>query len=160
VHTHERPRDDGPAIYLVRDGRDALVSRAHQLAEEGHRSFLEALEWLVDRPFTDDNPSSGSWGANVLAWLERRPSLVRFEDLISHPEATVDGALASAGIVVATEGTGPAPTFEELHARDPGFFRRGRIGSHRDELPDGVHERFWRIEENAEALRRLGYDDR
>src|SRR5262245_5929563 len=29
VKTHELPRDDYPAIYLVRDGRDAIVSHAN-----------------------------------------------------------------------------------------------------------------------------------
>lgn len=35
MKTHKRRKDDGyPAIYLVRDGRDAVVSKAHLLASD------------------------------------------------------------------------------------------------------------------------------
>lgn len=31
VKTHNLPQDDNPAIYLVRDGRDALISHANYI---------------------------------------------------------------------------------------------------------------------------------
>ena len=161
VHTHERPgADHWPAIVLVRDGRDALVSRAHQVVEMGwHETFRVALDWLITRPLKPDNPSSGTWGGNVLAWLGRSSaaSFVRFEDLVDRPDEVVDGALAAAGVVVAAGGAGAVPGFAELHAHDPGFFRRGVVGSYLDEMPDDLHDRFWSVDDNAEAMRRLGY---
>src|SRR5690242_6425767 len=33
VKTHELPTDDAPAIYVVRDGRDAIVSYAHYIID-------------------------------------------------------------------------------------------------------------------------------
>ena len=161
VHTHERPRDDRPAIGLVRDGRDALVSRAHQVVEMGwHETFRDGLDWLITRPFKADNPSSGTWGANVLAWLDRPApiTLVRFEDLVARPDEVVDAALLdAAGLVPAASVGDPVPAFGELHERDAGFFRRGQVGSYRDEFPDDLLERFWSVDDNAAAMRRLGY---
>lgn len=162
VHTHERPKDDGwPAIVLVRDGRDALVSRAHQIVEMGwHETFRDGLEWLITRPFTPDNPSSGTWGANVLAWLDRPApiTLVRFEDLIARTGEVVDGALAATGVVPAPDAhAGAVPAFAALHGRDAGFFRRGVVGSYADEFPGDLLERFWAVEDNAAAMARLGY---
>ena len=45
VKTHKRRKGDGsPAVYLVRDGRDALVSRARLLAAERARDQND--DWL------------------------------------------------------------------------------------------------------------------
>ena len=46
---------------------------------------------------------------------------------------------------------------DERHRIDPDFFRRGVLRSHRDEMPDELHELFCAQEENAVAMRRLGY---
>ena len=40
---------------------------------------------------------------------------------------------------------------------DDDFFRRGLVGSHRDELSDDLHELFWAHPDNAAAMHRLGY---
>ena len=49
------------------------------------------------------------------------------------------------------------PSFAELHAIDDRFFRRGVTGTHRDELPDELHEAFWARPDNEKAMNHLGY---
>ena len=48
----------------------------------------------------------------------------------------------------------------DLHGVDPGFFRRDKTGSDKDEMPEELHELFWAQPENAAAMRRLGYASR
>jgi hypothetical protein len=123
-------------------------------------SFREAFLALVDEPLDPAAPSAGSWGVKVLSWLDRAAptQLVRFEDLVADPAAVVERA-----VMVVAPGTAPPssrvrlPSFAELHEHDPGFFRRGAIGSHRDELDGELHERFWSVSANAEAMVRVGY---
>jgi hypothetical protein len=162
VHTHKQPKADAyRAIHLVRDGRDALVSRAHQLVERGRpTSFREAFLALVDEPLDPAAPSAGSWGSKVLSWLDRAAptQLVRFEDLVADPAAVVERAVAAVAPGMTRRSRDVRlPSFAELHEHDPGFFRRGATGSHRDELDDDLQERFWSVSANAEAMARLGY---
>ena len=71
VKTHELPGEDSwPAIYLVRDGRDALVSYAHYVLKQqgippygSPELFLEILRELIV-----STGHFGGWGPHVLAW--------------------------------------------------------------------------------------------
>ena len=157
--THELPRDVHPAVYLVRDGRDALVSHAHYvlqydwklLPEERQSRFYEALRMLVETvPF-------GGWSGNVLAWLARSAptAVLRFEDLFQSPLESVERALAQVNWYPPRRHADHVPTFEELHDADPQFFRKGRVGAWREEMPDDVHDLFW--ERHGEAMERMGY---
>ena len=49
------------------------------------------------------------------------------------------------------------PAFDELHQLDRGFFRRGVVGSHRDEMTAEFEELFWSYADNRDAIDRLGY---
>ena len=159
VKTHELPREDHPGVYLVRDGRDALVSHAHYVLqydwrlppEECQSRFCEALRMLVDAgPF-------GGWSGNVLAWLARTTptAVVKFEDLIQSPVECVDEALTRVSYRLLQRRADRAPTFGELHDGDPQFFRKGRVGAWREEMPDDLHDLFW--QRHAEAMERMGY---
>ncbi len=165
--THERRADDTcPAIYLVRDGRDAVVSQARLYASQyrasarERRAVFEAA--LLDEILTPDHErTSGSWGANVLSWLRpaRAPfAVLRYEELIREPRACVTRAVASLAPQLETLPDAQIPAFAELHRIDPEFFRRGIARSHRDELPAALHDLYWSQRANAEAMRRLRYD--
>ncbi len=160
VKTHELPADDDhPAIYVVRDGRDALVSYAHYALEAIDRksappdpaAFSSLLQALVS---TDAH--FGGWARHVTAWTSRKgpTEIIRFEELIVDPIPIVERALAGLGI---RRQPAPArlPSFAELHERAPEFFRTGRVGSHRDEMPQGLEDLFW--SRSAGAMRRRGY---
>jgi sulfotransferase family protein len=84
--THEITAADesSPAVYLVRDGRDAYVSYAHfaRLTDPaGHAamSFDEVLRMLVRSP-----DHFGGWSRHVDTWTQRaRTSVVFYEDLLT-----------------------------------------------------------------------------
>src|SRR5689334_7028983 len=69
VKTHEMPGDDCyPAMYLVRDGRDALISYAHYVLHTDHgipiggdrEAFLKVLRDLIV-----STGHFGGWSRNV-----------------------------------------------------------------------------------------------
>ena len=162
VKTHDLPRDDTfPAIVLVRDGRDAVVSYAHFVLKTEHgvempergRLFEKTLEELIV------GEQIGGWSGNVSAWIERAgwASVVRYEDLIEDPINVVGGTLARLGLGVESNGATP-PSFEELHAFSPWFFRRGKPGCWREEMPKHLQELF--IEKHGDTLVQiLGSDE-
>lgn len=166
--THKRHKGDHHrAIYLARDGRAAVISHAHlQRSQEASagggepKPFEEHLRAAILRPFIAGQPSSGTWGGNVLSWLDAAHApivLLRYEDLIGDPRGSVTRAVSSLlPELVAKEDAG-IPSFHELHRVDETFFRRGAAHSYRDEMSDELHELFWAQPENAAAMRRLGY---
>jgi len=161
VKTHELPREStNPAIYLVRDGRDSLVSYAwfslvqHQgvpREEVTPQRFREALF----NAMTDPRGPYGTWGSNVLAWLGRpRTHVAKFEEFIRAPEACISEALRA----LALPGEcldGRVPAFEELQAARPHHYRRGAVGSWQDEFPADLLDQFWRL--HGEAMEAAGY---
>jgi len=86
VKTHDYPADDAPAIYVVRDGRSALISYLHYLNDHELRSipFEDVIEGRV---------WPGSWSAHFAAWhpLDRPNTLLlRYENLKDDIDAVVD----------------------------------------------------------------------
>jgi sulfotransferase family protein len=160
VKTHGYPIDDSPALCLIRDGRDALVSYAHFL-----RTF-EPDVWSrspytfdeVFRTIVGSRDLYGGWTDNVLAWHERSVAAptawLRYEDLVEDPIGWLDAALSRLGITIPWTGSTPVP-FEELHSRWPGFFRSGRAGSWQQELNEELCDLFWR--HHGEQMRLFGY---
>ena len=50
------------------------------------------------------------------------------------------------------------PAMDELRRSDNLFFRRGRTGSHRDEMPSELHELFWSRPDNRAAMALAKFD--
>lgn len=162
VKTHELPGADSyPAIYLMRDGRDVVVSHARfLLAQEPpiagadpEELFRKRLNMLISV-----TNAFGGWAAHTRAWRHRpRTAVVRFEDLIAEPEKWITGALAKLDVSISRKpGTRP-PTFEELNKKFPAHFRRGKIGAWRDELPADLHDLFCLL--YGDILKANGYTD-
>lgn len=159
VKTHRVPDDTEPAIYLVRDGRDALVSyaryRVAYRSKPGRaRSVDSELRDLIEGlgPF-------GKWASHVFAWTRDRrggtTTLVRFEDLIARPVEVLRDALAETDTGLEVLEAGTIPTFEELHDRWPDFFRKGEAGTWRTEMSEEIQDLFWAT--NGDAMTYLGY---
>ena len=151
VKTHRRRDEqvsaDDRAVCLVRDGRDATVSWA-RLRDD----FPAQLRPMI---CNDDTRGTGSWGANVLSWLQPPAPhriVLRYEELIREPAAAAQHLVEALGLLLRPVADAAVPSFAELHAVDPGFFRRGQVGTHRDELPDDLHRLFWSRPENAAAM--------
>lgn len=164
VKTHRQPHrvvcGDQSAIYIVRDGRDAIVSFARQRADGLEQQGQSAdVHRLMHELVMEESLGTGNWGLNVLAWLKRSPppAVIRFERLIQEPEAEVERALAELGVKPQALADGAVPAFSELHLVHGAFFRRGVVGSYRDEMPQDVEASFWAQPHHAEAMALLGY---
>lgn len=160
VKTHDLPLNDYPAVYLVRDGRDALVSHAHYHLEfdlnlppeEQLARFDDTLRMLIETEI-----SFGGWSNNVKAWLNRSAptAIVRYETLIKRPLATVQKALAKLQYPVPLLIAQQTSSFAELKQIEPKFFRKGKAGSWREEMSPVLHELFWA--KHGTTMQKLGY---
>ncbi len=144
------------AICLVRDGRDAAVSWARLMTERQPTMYEAVLAELVDRP---ERRGSGSWGAHVLSWLDAPldadRTIILFEELTEHATRVVTSVMDRLGLAQSRRFVATLPTFDDLQKSDPLFFRRGRVGTHRDEMPIEIRTRFDNRTDNATALRRV-----
>jgi sulfotransferase family protein len=161
VKTHDLPRDDSPAVCLIRDGRDVLVSYAHfvrtyepAMAED--RSFDEVLRILIE-----SRDHFGGWSGNVRAWYERpgvgRTVWLRYEDLVREPLGLLEAAARQVGVELRATGSPPVG-FADLHHRWPEFFRRGTVGAWREEMSEALQRLFW--QHHHEPMHWFGYRDR
>jgi hypothetical protein len=148
VKTHELPSPDRhPVLYVLRDGRSAVVSHAHYMSQFFHR----------DVPLTDiiAGKLGASWSQHVNAWLMGgRPNLlvVRYEDLAVGKRETLAAisAFIARPLVHAYD-----IQFDRLHALDPVFFRRGSDQANIGELAGEARALFDRL--HGPTLHALGY---
>lgn len=170
VKTHVEPHDlfpedpSIPAAYLVRDGRDAMVSISH------HRSDIvvpgsDYLRNMDEAIRAEGGSFFGGWSQNVEAWLKRASVVIRFEDLIQDPIGNVEKLR---GILDLPEPqVSRLPSFGDLKSkpmpygrRSDGewrqkFFRRGKVGAWKDEMPEAMQILFWEL--HGETMEKLGY---
>ncbi len=146
VKTHEMPpADRHPAIYVVRDGRSAVVSHAHYVREILGRdmTLAEVIE----------GKAGHSWSRHVRAWTPRPHTLlVRYEDLASGNAAT----LKNISDFIGKPQLQPFDiSFEALHAISSAFFRSGSDSTNILEMDGEDMRLFERL--HGETLRALGY---
>jgi hypothetical protein len=159
-------------VYLLRDGRDAMVSYYHHLCAHhgGPVDFLEAVR-------SGRGLFPCKWHAHVEAWLANpygaRMITIRYEDLIERPLAELRRFCAFAGLerdeaTLARIVAGA--TFDNMRKKevtsgwdnadwpkDQFFVRRGKVGSYRDEMPADVLEAF--MAEARGVMGRVGYGE-
>lgn len=157
-----------PAIYIVRDGRDSIVSMAYQrtyITEPGTnftQNLLDIINIQGDHDF-------GGWSRNVEEWLQRASVVVRFEDLITHPLETMKSI--SPFLQLPSPKVSELPTFESQRAGQGFypkqkrhltkeklsqlFFRKGKIGGWKDDMSPEIHELFWSL--HGATMQKLGY---
>ncbi|MDH5505841.1 MAG: sulfotransferase domain-containing protein [Anaerolineae bacterium] len=160
VKTHAIPKDQFPAIYIVRDGRDVLVSYTWRLLEDEGKInvvatspvFLNYLRNMIE----NDRKFSG-WGPNVLSWINRseRPTIVKFEDLVKDPVNIVEHALIKMSFrPQRIPGVG-LPPFAVFQSKNPHLYRQGKIGAWKTEMPPDLQELFW--QHHGPVMQKLGY---
>jgi len=178
VKTHELPSKlnefdpNIPAIYLVRDGRDSVCSMAH------HRSDLvspgsDYVKNLKTAIIAAKGSFFGGWSRNAEDWLERADLVIRFEDLIRDPIGTVEKirkvyALPKPvvenlpnfktqkyGIPKYGHGMNPNASEEEKIEKSGKFFRQGKTGGWKEDMPDYLHDLFWSY--HGETMEKFGY---
>lgn len=179
MKTHERPGNILPEcspgvkiIYLIRDGRDACISSAH------HRSDIvspgsDFLGNLRDAILASMGTHFGGWSKNVEEWMEVAHKVIFFEDLVHDPIGTVEqlrdvlplpepdvsrlptfesqreGSSHFGG------GARPQLSDEERENFNKKFFRSGKIGGWKDEMPVDIQELYW--EKHGSISESIGY---
>jgi hypothetical protein len=151
-------QDESPALYLVRDGREAIVSFAHYLKEVRRPARLESVsfEELMTMLVRREQPYGG-WSGNVGAWRRRSAptAIIRFEDLAEDAVAAIKAGADSVGLDL------PEPksmlSFNVLKAGSitPSIMRKGQAGGWREEFPPKLLEEFW--SKHGEEMDALGY---
>ena len=162
-----------PAVYIVRDGRDAMVPIAH------HRKDLVApgsdyYENLKSAIIAAEGSFFGGWSENVLKWIDRASIVMKFEDLIENPIGSVERLRPI--LELPEPNAVKLPTFDDLKSKHFLYgsgtmrtlkerrrkkrkyhFRRGVVGSWKDEMPADLHRLFWRL--HGDAMERLRYTE-
>jgi len=167
VKTHEE-RDysvmEHKTLYIVRDGRDALISHAHFLCKFNGSCGSEFRDRLTELVFCKEPQFAGhgksptnDWGAHVIDLMQQADAVLRFEDLLIDPVAEVREALKAVGVLdkMPQLPSGTMPDFAELHDRHPNFYRKGTTGQWRDEFPPDLLEAFWY--HHGKAMKLAGY---
>lgn len=152
VKTHLPPRDAQPAIYVVRDGRQSLVSYHNY-----HRKFFpEHQRGVMNLMLGDDH--YGGWSEHHARWFSgtSRTLLVRYEDLVT----VTPGLLREIAEFIDYVGT-VSPwknPFDKLHRENPAFFRQGEVRwEPSPEWTPFVNRVFFHI--HGELMRALHYAD-
>ena len=150
VKTHDYPSDDFPAIYIVRDGRSAIVSYWHYLRE------IEGQKEVTLNQVIKGNVPFGSWSEHAIRWnANRRPNtlLIKYEDINNER----DSVMSRLSIFIGEEPKKHVfvDQFVSLQKKFPKFFR---VGSNEKNTADLASENlavFW--SEHADQMVRLGY---
>lgn len=129
MKTHDYQDDEHPALLLLRDGRDAMISYAH---------YCKAFQPIIHRDFSNHDLVTGfllgatgyeMWGSHTRKWMDRSPPAVilPFERLINTPPLEVlEWTFYKLGIPTPKwTTTKNPPGFKELNKINPKFFRRG-----------------------------------
>jgi len=176
IKTHLLPHDLPPelqaakVVYLVRDGRDALVSLAHHrkdIVEPGSDYYTNLLEAML----AQGGSYFGGWSANVKAWTTRADLVITFEALIQDPIGQVERLRGLMDLPPPQKEK--LPTFEQLkfgvptygagagHHFDPQMpvknFRKGKKGGWREEMPPEIQQLFWQL--HGPTMLAFGYQD-
>jgi aryl sulfotransferase len=168
-------------IYMLRNPLDVAVSFAHHSAstvERMVRKMGEADFAFLDNPHQLYNQLVQrllTWSGHVLSWVDEpglRLLVVRYEDLQADTAAAFTGVLRFCGLDIDPPRLEKAVRFSQFEQAQkqeaeygfgekmPGaesFFRRGQVGSWRDELNPELAQKL--IADHARVMQRFGYLD-
>lgn len=163
VKTHEMPEDDLPAIYLVRDGLDSIISFAHYIIDNKINIPVpppeNLLTWVLDS-LINSSDQFGGWGAHVQAWTKRsaKTVVVRYENLLKSENQldVLTSTLEKLGLThFSVVNTSPLPDFSNYHKQNPNFYRKGKSGVGIAEIPASYYLQFQ--ERYGDIMQELGY---
>jgi hypothetical protein len=169
------------AIYFLRNPLDVAVSFAHHSGHDYDRAIAHMADrqnCFCDKPHRLHNQVRQkllSWSSHVLSWMEApgiKVCLLKYEDMKQRPLETFARAAHFAGLTYDQTQIQKAielSSFDELrhqeerngfNEKSPNtrfFFRRGEIGSWRQELNSSQIERI--ISDHGDVMRQYGYLD-
>ncbi len=167
------------AIYIIRNPLDLVISFAHHSGWDYDRAILRMADEefaFCSKPKRLHNQLRQkllSWSSHVKSWTEQTffpVCILRFEDMKEKPLETFEKAVGFSGleygrkeILKALE----ASSFEELQRQEKEngfkekspssdlFFRKGEVGSWREELSEAQAKRI--IDNHRIVMQRFGY---
>lgn len=169
--SHELPNPEYKrVIYLLRDGRDAMVSYFHYNCALVPNEQIDFMEMVRDGKYL----FPCKWHEHVQRWLQNPFAAglikVKYEDLKADPLAEMRRLCDFAGLKRDDdflESAVAQACFDAMRKReirdgwegawpkDKPFVRRGKVGSYQDEMPEDVLKCF--LNEASMALRECGY---
>lgn len=171
----------GGALYFIRNPLDVAVSFAHHSGWDYDTAVSRMADDTFafcrrpDRLHNQLRQKLLSWNRHVLSWVDAAPfpvCLLRYEDMKSLPLETFKIAVRFAGLPHTREQIQKALEFssfdvvqqqeeaEGFHEKSPAanrFFRKGKIGSWREELNEAQVRRI--VHDHREVMQRFGYLD-
>lgn len=167
------------AIYIIRNPLDVVIS----FADHSGWDYDTAISKMADETFAFCSKPKRlhnqlrqkllSWSSHVKSWTEQAPfpvSVLRFEDMKQKPVETFEKAVRFSGLEYERKKILKAlelSSFEELQRQEKEsgfkekspssemFFRKGEVGSWRDELTEKQVRQV--ISDHKEVMRRFGY---
>jgi hypothetical protein len=150
VKTHDRPIDSGPAIYIVRDGRSAIVSWYNMLV-----SFRKRTDISISDIIVGDGVVYGDWSSHIGNWgPSERPAtlLLRYDDLLARTPAALEKI---AGFITKPQCAPWIDRFSVLHSLMPEFFHRGSDEANFDQMSEEETALFWKT--HGACMRDFGF---
>jgi len=142
VKTHQPPPDNRPAIYVIRDGREATVSLFEFY---GRRIPLRSV--------VEGRHRFGTWASHVEQWhphTRDRTLLLRYEQMVADLRGAIDQV---ADFLQLAPKSYTVPSRAEMARADGVWIRSEDID--RPRLDGDDLARFWEL--NGDVMRRYGY---
>ena len=160
------------AVYLVRDGRDAMCSIAHHRKDivSPGSDYFENLKAAI---IAERGSFFGGWSVNAKEWIQRADIIIRYEDLIIDPIKVIERlrciidmpdpkpenlpSFQQMKFGIPQYGSGKNRNISEdnMRALSEKNFRKGKAGSWKEEMPIEMQELFWSY--HGEMMEKLGY---
>lgn len=178
VKTHLLPNElpeelfDKPSIYIVRDGRDSIVSMAHH-----RRDFVDPHSFLLQNMsesiIASNNSHFGGWAQNAYKWILKADLIIRFEDLIENPKReiqriaekfhlkVINNSIALGFQQQQSGNTKYGSNYDPFDANMPvknfsqKFFRKGKVNNWKEEMPIELQALFW--DNHGDLMEKIGY---
>jgi len=164
--THHLPKEEyRRVIYLLRDGRDVMVSYFHMMNALRRGNTTNLFEFIRDQ----GKLFPSKWHEHVEAWLSNPYNAemitIKYEDLKTNPLREMKRFCEFVHLDRSEEfirGAIERCSFENMRRQertawpsDKPFVRRGEIGSFRDEMPPDALRLF--LSEAGQTLLKAGY---
>jgi Sulfotransferase domain len=168
--THDLPQPRyRKVIYLVRDGRDVMVSYFHHLTALGNPlDFFKVVT-------TGEGLFPCRWHEHIEAWnrnphdaqmitisyeMLKKDTLTELQRIcdfagLEREQSILESVIRNSAFEVMREKEKKFGWADSAWPKDKAFVRRGKVGSFKDEMPETVLEAF--MEQSEPALKRFGY---
>jgi hypothetical protein len=179
IKTHELPSktqipvEKLKTIYLVRDGRDAVISMAYHRCQivKPQSNYTFNLLTNVLAPF---GTAFGGWSKHVQQWSKHADIIIKFEELIANP---IDELKKLEKLMGLTNGDySKIPSFQDLKSKKYSlgsgnnkltakqqqkvrekFFRSGKTNTWKEKMSQPMLDVF--LHHHGQTLKQLGYGE-